>query len=1067
MATFAARLLGGLRLERDGAVLPVAGPRAKAILAYLLLNRDRAHERAHLSFLLWPESDEGQARTNLRRALHQLRHSLPDAERAMELEGQHLRWRAEAPFEFDVAHFEQALSDAEGARDEGAEELERSCLERAVGLYRGDLLPELYDAWLDEPRERLRDLFASILERLVTLTEAQRDYLAAARYAQRALQHDPLAEASYRRSMRIHALSGERAKALHVYHTCASLLQREFGVEPSRETQDAYERLLRQRLEPEPQRLAPLGDVLPATAPTVPLVGRGEELACLRAAWERANGGQAWFTLVKGDSGVGKTRLVEEFARDALGREAVVIGARCYAAEGPLALSTAATLVRSLAPWAPLTDLEPSERHELSRLLPELADGRPPGPLGEDWQRRRFFEALASATLTRQPLLVLIDDVQWCDRDTLAWLGFLLRYDPRARLHVITTARSHELATNEALLALLHALQVDERMHELELPALNEPECAALARNLWRGEPEPEALAALYRETEGNPLFVVELLRGGWQTHRGAAAPSAAPALALSPKLRAVIASRLARLTHASADLLGMAAVIGRTFSSELLVHVSRQAEDVVVRCLDELWQQRIVRELRAGQYDFTHDKLREVAYAGLSLTRRRLLHRYAAEALERPGSGAASASIAYHYDLAGLGERAIHHYDRAADEARALFAHQEAVDAYERALTLLEDLPQSEAIASWRHQIAAHALEGVGDVLALQGEHEAARARFEQALERLRSDDRITRARLWRKLGNSNSSRYHYDDALAAYDTAEATLGQPDTDADPRWHEWIEIGLARSNMHYWRHAWRDSERLLQRMEGLVTRHGTALHRALFFDRLADTDFVRSRFTTSSQGLAYRRASLAAAQESGVVTVIDNIGFCLGFSCLWHGDLDEAQARLEAALAASERTGTGPIRTRCLTYLCFVQRLRGDTAATQDYALRTLQAAQTLAMPEYIGAAHAHLAWLAWKRGDSDGCQREGGAALESWERGQRYFFQWCAHLPLLATSLRHGHLEAATARAVALLAPTQQRLPDALAEALEGAVQADATPQSTTASLRRALEEAAQARLL
>jgi DNA-binding SARP family transcriptional activator len=1066
VATLAVRLLGGLGLESDGVLLRLAGPKAKSILAYLLLNRDRSHERAHLSFLLWPESHEGQARTNLRQALHQLRRSLPGLEHALELDGQQLRWHSEAPFDLDVARFERALSVSEHARDAGDEELERARLEEAVGVYRGDLLPELYDSWLGEPREALRERFANVLDRLVTLTEAQRDYLAAARYAQRAVQHDPLSESSYRRSMRIHALCGERAKALHAYHTCASLLQREFGVEPSRETRAVYAQLLRRPHEDAPHRVAPQPDVLPTAAPTVRLIGRGEEAASLRADWQRALGGRAALTLVKGDSGVGKTRLVEEFARDEARPEVMVVAARCHAAEAMLAFSTLATLMRGIATSAPRTDLDPVQRLELSRLLPELADGRPPGPLSEDWQRRRFFEALASAALMRQPLLLLVDDAPWCDRDTLEWLGFLLRFDAKARVLVLATARSHDIDTNPALLSLLEALQPEERMHALELPPLSEAECAALARSLWRGDPDPEDLAALYRETEGNPLFVVELLRGGWRTQRDAA-PSVEPASTLPPKLRAVIASRLARLTPASADLLSLAAVIGRTFTSELLVHVSRQPEDIVVRCLDELWQQRIVRELRAGQYDFSHDKLREVAYEGLSLTRRRLLHRYVAEALERPAEDVASASIAYHYDLAGLPERAIPYYDRAAQDARALFAHQEAVDAFHRALTLIDGLPPSEAFASWRHDIAAHVHEGIGEVLALQGRHDAAKERFELALERLSDEHRLARARLWRLLGDSHTARYRYAEALNAFEAAEAALGRPEADADSHWHEWIEIGLARSKTHYWRRAWRDSERQLQRLEGPLTRHGTALHRALFFDRLADTDFVRCRFITSSQGLRYRRAALEAAEASEITRTIENIGFCLGFSCLWHGDLEEAQARFDEALASCERHGRGMLRARVLTYLCFVQRLRRDAAATRCYALRALEAARVLAMPEYIGAAHGHLAWLAWRRGDDEGCAREGRVALDSWQQGQRYFFQWCAHLPLLASSLRRGQLQEAMASAAALLAPTQQRLPDRVADALERAVRADAEGERAAAALRQALDRSMEARLL
>ena len=1081
MATLTVRLLGGMRLEHDGVVLHLASVRARAVVAYLLLHRDHPHERAELASGLWPESSESQARTNLRQTLYQLRRALPDMDRFFVLDGQRLQARSAVPLELDVARFEACTAHLRQTEDTVEAILERERLEEAVRYYGGDLLPEMYDEWLDEPRERLRACYVGVLERLVVITEEQRDYRAALRHAQRWLQHDPLVEEPYRCLMRLYALCGERAKALHVYHSCASLLQREVGGEPSQQTQMAYQQVLRLGSDSAARAAAAAADAVRSTAASpVPLVGRTHELAQLRTAWRQANAGGPSLVLVSGDSGIGKSRLVEEFVRGLSRREASVATARCYAAEGALAFAPVTSLLRSAALAAPLADLEPAWRRELSRLLPELADQRSPPPetLEGHWQRRRLFEAMARVVLAGQPVVLVFDDLQWCDRDTLEWLRFLLAFDARARVLVVATARSHEVDANTALVGLLAELWGDGSISECELGPLNEAETASLARSLWRGEPTAEALARLFEQTEGVPLFVVEMLHSGWDAQVEAPASSAAtPPQPLPPKLRAVIASRLDQLSPTSSELMSMAAVIGREFGFEVLVEVSRRSEDEVMHGVDELWQRRIVREVTAGLYDFSHDKLREVAYAASSQTLRRRLHRYTAEALETLGEGdEVSGQIAYHYDLAESPERAIPHYRRAAEAARALFAHEEAVAAYERALELVERLPESAAFARWRDEVAGQVLEGLGDVRHLQGMHEVAREHFGAALERLLPAARIDRARLWRKIGETLVAQHRYGEAFAALASAEDALGLQSAGAGSAWwREWIDIGLARSSAHVWKGEWDASEQVLRSLEIPLRRHGTAAERGRLLVLQAFAVLGRDRHIYSDGAVALLRAALVEAEEADSESVGNAARFLLGFTLLWHDDRGEvraeleaeAQAQLEQALAACEASGDAVMRVSCLTSLSFVHRLAGNHDATRAYALRTLEAATALEMSQYAGAAHGQLAWLAWRAGDRAACEREAEAALAWWRSGWPYPLQWNARLPLMAVRMRQRRLEAALACVASLLEPNRQRLPEPLTEALEAAAQAGAGPEAREAALERVLVVAQEARRL
>jgi DNA-binding SARP family transcriptional activator len=702
--TLHVRLLGDFRLDYgDEPVTSVNTPRLQSLLAYLVLHLDAPQPRYHLAFILWPDSTEAQALTNLRNLLYHLRRALPEADRFLHADTQTLQWQADAPFTLDVADFESTVAQAEQAGDQAAVQ---KALEEAVALYRGDLLPSCYDDWILSERERLSQTLIRVLDRLILLLEDQRDYRAAIGYAQRLLRHDPLREATYRRLMRLHALSGDRAGALRAYHTCATVLQRELALEPSPATREAYEHLLHADALPAPPSAVPAGVVAVS-----PLVGRHQEWARLREAWQTASAGRPRFALVAGETGIGKTRLAEELVQWAVRQGIATATARCYAAEGELVYAPVAAWLRA----RPLPQLEPVWRSEIARLLPELLveqpDLSPPGPLTEAWQRQRLFEALARAILgASQPLLLLIDGLQWCDRETLEWLHYLLRFDPQARLLVVGTCRLEELEEDHPLASLLRALRRDEQLTEIELGPLDEAETASLAANVSGRELDPDLAACLYRETEGSPLFVVEIVRSGlpvgdqepeageWET---VCWPEPLPA-----RMKAALMARLAQLSPSAHELAGLAATIGREFTSAVLAQASDLGEDILVRALDELWQRRIVCEQGADGYDFSHDKLRQAAYAGLSTARQRLLHRRVAQALEivyASDLDAVSARVAAHYERAGQPEQAILYYQRAAEMARRIYAAEEAVRYYRRALALLETAPPGKSRGVWR----------------------------------------------------------------------------------------------------------------------------------------------------------------------------------------------------------------------------------------------------------------------------------------------------------------------------------------------------------------------------
>src|SRR5919197_843647 len=204
-AELGVRLLGELDLRLGETALPALdSARAESLLAYLLLHRDAPQPRQRLAFLLWPDSSEAQARTNLRHVLHRLRHSLPDAERFIEITPRTLRWRPDAPLRLDVAAFEEALARA-GDDDVDA-------LREAVDAYTGDLLEGSYDEWLLDERERLRQCHLDALDRLARRLAEMGQTARAISYAERLVRHDPLREPAYRLLMRLHDERGDRPR---------------------------------------------------------------------------------------------------------------------------------------------------------------------------------------------------------------------------------------------------------------------------------------------------------------------------------------------------------------------------------------------------------------------------------------------------------------------------------------------------------------------------------------------------------------------------------------------------------------------------------------------------------------------------------------------------------------------------------------------------------------------------------------------------------------------------------------------------------------------------------------
>ena len=678
MPKLKAQLLGNFRIILDQQdISSTFSERVRLLFAYLLLNPEAPTSRKQLAFTFWPDTSESQARTNLRNLLHILRKSLQEAGTFFEVDSHSIKWRDNASINLDVQSFRESISTAEIC---GSDRERISYLQQAVNHYRGELLPDLYNDWLLKQREELHQLFVNALFTIGALLEDNRQYPEAIQAMNRLIQSDPLNELAYQRSMRFHVLNNDRTGALQVYHACSTVLRQELDVEPSQDTQAYYEQIL------QPKDSTAIDAKKKHSLDSKKMVGRQREWGQLRKVWQETVQGKPRALVILGEAGVGKTRLANELAQWTRRQGIYTAFAQCYPGEGDLPYAPVVTWLRTPEFEKEIADIDSLWQDELARLLPEYKEtlqvDTSQSEMDQKWQRRRLFEAIAKGIIGhRKPRLLILDDAQWSDQDTLDFIHYLLHYDKAAPVLIVLTARIEEMTSTNPVYKLRVLLQTKGILQEIQLNSLTKEEIRELAADLTSNNLQDNLLDRLYTESEGNPLFVVEMLRSGKET-----IPDSLPS-----SIRSLLEYRLEQLSSATSDLVGIASAIGREFSYQLLEAVCGMDVNALVHSLDELWLRRIIQNQQGDNYNFTHGKLRDTAYETLSNARRRLNHRRIAEALvsdprERSGS------IAKHFELAGQYDRAIEWYIKAAKASRQVFANQVAKSYLEQALSLIPE---------------------------------------------------------------------------------------------------------------------------------------------------------------------------------------------------------------------------------------------------------------------------------------------------------------------------------------------------------------------------------------
>jgi DNA-binding SARP family transcriptional activator len=719
------RLLGPPRVTWEGRHLDIPRQQARALL-FRLAATSQPIPREHLSFLFWPDIPEAVASRRLTRLLTHLRRALP-VPGILSVE-QKLFGLDPRSVWSDVWAFAKysSIHQQNGSVDS---------LRSAADLYRGSFLAGFtlldcgeFEAWILQQRSTFERLYLEALEILIEERAAAGAHSEAIQYARRYLEIDDLAETVHRRLIELYALVGDRSAALQQYERCAVVLERELGVSPLPETQAAYQAVLRGELAAWQPILPPAWTTLPSLH--APLVGRDEALSQLGLALARVRSGHGQMVLIAGEPGIGKSRLLQEFAAICQDQARVVVGSGHEAAKG----LPYGPLLEALQPYASgLFRLAPAIEKPLAHLWPEQASfaayALAAARVEPHQEQGLFFHALADAILRlahqQPPLILCLDDLHWADETTLRWLGYVSRRLIAAPILVVATYRSEEASAVAALrtqLARLGALQ------EIRLEGLRQADVLHLIRSLSGQSSGAERFSQrLHRETGGNPFFVLETLRTmfeagvlwqhetGWSTELDETTEDYRE-LPLPDTVHQAIQERLGRMSLQAGQVLEAGAILGHQFDLDLIYSTSGRSEDEVVEALEMLLGRQIL-SAQGSLYRFNHDLMRTAVLLDLSYGRRRLLHRRAAEALavQRPGDLPA---LVRHFEGAEDPHRAAMYALRAGQNARIAFGYVEARAWLDRALVLLDleavHLFEPEAISANR-RLRFHVLDERG----------------------------------------------------------------------------------------------------------------------------------------------------------------------------------------------------------------------------------------------------------------------------------------------------------------------------------------------------------------
>ncbi len=683
VAALQVQVLGPLVIRRNGE--PVRLPQSKktrGLLAYLAIT-GRSHRRERLCSLLWDVADD--PRGALRWSLSKIRPIVDsEAGRCLLADRDNVELRLE-PESLDWRWVRAELA-------MGIDAISTERLQKLESVFEGELLEGLdlidfddFTAWCAAEREHARSAHSAVLRALVErLASTPSEALPFARELARI---DPLDEATRAGLIQLLGLAGRRNEAKSQYESASRLLNELGAKSPAGPLEAAWAEINRRsELSSDDGSAAAAIVPVPSEPPPSSLrsrdvfVGRKAERSKLLSVLDRAAEGRLTVFMLKGESGVGKTRLLAELSAEAHRRGCTVLEASAYEAEAG----------RPYGPWIdalrrlPRPIASRADAAALSPLLPELHDATETTP-----SRDRMFGAVVDVVAARarpeSPTLILFDDIHWCDDATSELLHYVARMSLNRPIAIVLGARDGELVDNESAMRMLRSFRRDGLIDEHLLLPLTEGEVVELVKTL-NGTADP---TEVFNLSGGNALMAREL---AYWAGAGESIPGS---------LRELIGDRIHRLGSESRNLLRWGAVLGPMFDVDRLMELVSLDFDSLMNGLAELERRALLVSTAedAQMYAFHHALVHRVVYSQISEPRRKLMHRRVAQLLDGRDDpdGSIALELAHHASVGGDAAMAVRGCIAAGQRCLRVFANAEAYTHARRGLRLVEQLPVVE----------------------------------------------------------------------------------------------------------------------------------------------------------------------------------------------------------------------------------------------------------------------------------------------------------------------------------------------------------------------------------
>ena len=467
----------------------------------------------------------------------------------------------------------------------------------------------------------------------------------------------------------------------------------------------------------------PEASLVQSLADRTTFVGRETERSALRRMLERVIGGEGRVVMIGGALGVGKTRIAAEFAAEASARGFVTLVGSCYDRENSLPFNPFVEILESAMAQSTSEDAFRAalgnDAGEMARLMPQLRrlfpDIPPPLELSPEQSRRILFNAvveLLGRSATSGPILLLFEDLHWADEGTLSLLNHIARSISKVPVLILGTFRDNEIDSAGPLARTLDELLRIHMLERISLRGLPQSAVAEMIRALSEKEPPQDIVNLIYAGTDGNPFFVEELFRhlverGKLMDANGEFRRDLNLAEIDVPQtLRLVIGRRLAQLSEEARKILGPAAVIGRSFTFELLEASTKIDADSLLDYVEEVEKAALIYSTLGypeASFQFSHELIRSAVLSELSAPRRQRLHLNVVSGIERVHANALedqAGNLAHHLWQAGRAadpDKTVHFLALAARQALKQSAYEGALRYFQNALELLKGLPYSQ----------------------------------------------------------------------------------------------------------------------------------------------------------------------------------------------------------------------------------------------------------------------------------------------------------------------------------------------------------------------------------